>query len=105
LLYALPNGVAAVAATVVAELNRRTIVLKKAGIAVGVATAALVALSPLAFADDDSGNHFQIAPGIQDRVIQHPVKMCNEKHFESKKHNSDSHDGDCDQDVSPDDDD
>jgi hypothetical protein len=103
-----PNGVVAVIATVAAELNRRTIVLKKAGIAVGVATVALVALTPLAFADnkgDDSGNHIQIAPGIQDRVFQHPVKMCNEKHFESKKHNSDSHDGDCDQDISPDEDD
>jgi hypothetical protein len=35
-------------------LNRRTIVLKKAGVAVGIATAALLAITPLAFADEDS---------------------------------------------------
>ena len=84
--------------------------LKKAGVAVGIAAAALMVLSPLAFADDDSsyggsGEHFQFLPGVDGKVFQHPVSSCNEKHFESHKHNSDSHDGDCDQDISPSEDD
>jgi hypothetical protein len=99
-----------------ADLNRRATVFKKAGIAVGIATVALVSLSPLAFADDHdggyggSGEHFQFLPGLQDHVIQHPVKACGHHELEGKagparnQHNSDSHDGDCDQDVSPSDD-
>ena len=89
--------------------------LKKAGVAVGIAVAALVALSPLAFADDDggsayggSGEHFQFLPGVQDHVFQHPVKECNHHYAEGKagffnkdQSNTDSHDGDCDQDISP----
>lgn len=84
--------------------------LKKAGVAVGIAAAALMVLSPLAFADDDHGNyggngeHFQFLPGLDGKVFQHPVSSCGEKHFESHKHNTDSHDGDCDQDISPSDD-
>jgi hypothetical protein len=82
-------------------------VLKKAGVAVGITAAALLALSPLAFADDDGGHddghaaHVQFLPGVQDKVIQHPIKFCNGKYLEGKAHNSDSHHGDCDQDVSP----
>jgi len=84
-------------------------VLKKAGVAVCIAAAALVALTPLAFADDDSdgGPHFQFLPGVQDHVYQHPEKVCNQEHFEGVygfprrgNENSDSHDGDCDQDNS-----
>ena len=80
--------------------------LKKAGVAVGIAAAALMVLSPLAFADDDSsyggsGEHFQFLPGVDGKVFQHPFKSCNESYYESKKGNSDSHDGDCDQDISP----
>jgi hypothetical protein len=80
-------------------------VLKKAGVAVGIAAAALMTLSPLAFADDDGphhGIHFQFLPGVQDKVIQHPVKECNKHYAESKKDNDDSHHGHCDQDISPD---
>jgi hypothetical protein len=85
-------------------------VLKKAGVAVGIAAATLMVLSPLAFADDDSsyggsGEHFQWLPGVDGKVFQHPIKHCNESYFESKKGNSDSHDGDCDQDISPSEDD
>ena len=81
--------------------------LKKAGVAVGITAAALLALSPLAFADDDGGHHdghgvhFQLLPGVQDKVIQHPQKFCNKKLSEGKAHNRDSHHGDCDQAVSP----
>lgn len=81
--------------------------VKKAGVAVGIAAVALFALSPLAFADDDSGqgDHFQFAPGVQDRTFQHKERVCNRHYFEGvfrfmseDQHNSDSHDGDCDQD-------
>jgi hypothetical protein len=91
-------------------------VLKKAGVAVGITAAALVALSPLAFADDyhghgghgGHGEHFQFLPGLQDHVIQHKVKECNHHYaegkaglFNSDQSNTDSHDGDCHQHVSP----
>ena len=82
--------------------------LKKAGVAVGIAAAALMVLSPLAFADDDSSNtyggngeHFQFLPGVDGKVFQHPISRCNESHYSPEKNNSDSHDGDCDQDISP----
>lgn len=75
--------------------------LKKAGVAVGVTAAALLMLSPLAFADGGHDPHIQLLPGVQDKVIQHPMKFCNGKYLEGKAHNSDSHHGDCDQDVSP----
>jgi hypothetical protein len=88
-------------------------VLKKAGVAVGIAAAALMVLTPLAFADGHDGHdghyggngeHFQFLPGVDGKVFQHPISSCGEKHFESHRHNTDSHDGDCDQDVSPSDD-
>jgi hypothetical protein len=85
-------------------------VLKKAGVAVGIATAALLAITPLAFADEDSpsgdghGAHFQLMPGVQDHVFSHPYKFCNKSEYEGVKNyhshdqeNNDSHDGDCDQ--------
>ena len=85
--------------------------LKKAGVAVGIATAALLAITPLAFADEDGGDgghgngaHFQFLPGVQDHVFSHPYKYCNKSEYEGvanyyshDQENSDSHDGDCDQ--------
>jgi hypothetical protein len=88
--------------------NRRSTVLKKVGIAVGITAAALMVLTPLAFADDDSyggnGEHVQLLPGVQGKVFQHPVNYSNGSYLEGHKHNSDSHDGDADQDISPSDD-
>ena len=86
--------------------------LKKAGVAVGIAAAALLAASPLAFADDDSGDHVQVPPGVQDQTFQHKEKHCNKKYFEgvipilsSHQHNEDSHHGHCKQEnEGPDDD-
>jgi hypothetical protein len=89
-------------------------VLKKAGIVVAAAAAGLLAVSPLAFADD--GHHGGILDGahgqlglvnVQDSAVQVPIQACNNSVIEgvlgilSKgQKNSDSHDGDCHQDNS-----
>jgi len=77
-------------------------VLKKAGIVVAAAAAGLLAVSPLAFADD---GHFQLgAVNLQDNTVQVPIQACNNSVIEGvvgifAKHqkNSDSHDGKCKQ--------
>jgi hypothetical protein len=95
-------------------MNRRTSVLKKAGIVVAVAAAGLLAATPFAFADDGgvlNGAHGQVGfVNVQDSAAQVPVQACNNSVVEgtaglaaAKQKNSDSHDGDCDQDNSYDD--
>ena len=88
--------------------------LKKAGIVVAVAAAGLLAVSPLAFADDGGhggildGAHGQVGlVNVQDSAVQVPIQACNNSVIEGvlgilSKHqeNSDSHDGDCSQDNS-----
>jgi hypothetical protein len=88
-------------------------VLKKAGIVVAVAAAGLLAVSPLAFADEGDGGILNGAHGqlglvnVQDSAVQVPIQACNNSVIEGvlgilSKHqeNSDSHDGDCSQDNS-----
>jgi hypothetical protein len=83
-------------------------VLKKAGIVVAVAAAGLLALSPLAFADDGGilhGAHGQVGfVNGQDDAVQVPIQACNNSVIEGvfgvmshDQSNSDSHDGDCHQ--------
>jgi hypothetical protein len=88
-------------------MNRRLTVLKKAGIVVAVAAAGLLAATPFAFADGAlDGAHGQVGfVNVQDSAAQVPVQACNNSVVEgtaglaaAKQKNSDSHDGDCDQD-------
>jgi hypothetical protein len=82
-------------------------VLKKAGIVVAAAAAGLLAVSPLAFADDGilGGAHGQLGlVNVQDSAVQVPVQACNNSVIEGTlgilaghQKNSDSHDGDCHQ--------
>jgi hypothetical protein len=83
-------------------------VLKKAGIVVAAAAAGLLAVSPLAFADDGGllgGAHGQLGlVNVQDSAVQVPVQACNNSVIEGvlgvlagHQKNSDSHDGDCHQ--------
>lgn len=94
--------------------------LKKAGIVVAAAAAGLLALSPLAFADEgghhhhhDGGNSVHLQRGglvnVQDVGVQVPVQACNNSILggvlgilSSGQSNSDSHDGKCHQDNSND---
>ena len=77
--------------------------LKKAGIAAGIAAAGLIALTPLAFADDSS--HIQIGgQNVQDSAVQVPVQACNNSvdegvvgYLAKHQENKDSHDGKCKQ--------
>ena len=81
--------------------------LKKAGIVVAAAAAGLLAVSPLAFADDGilGGAHGQLGlVNVQDSAVQVPVQACNNSVIEGTlgilaghQKNSDSHDGDCHQ--------
>ena len=82
--------------------------LKKAGIVVAAAAAGLLALSPLAFADDGGilhGAHGQVGfVNAQDDAVQVPIQACNNSVIEGvfgalshDQSNSDSHDGDCHQ--------
>ena len=81
--------------------------LKKAGIVVATAAAGLLAVSPLAFADDGllGGAHGQLGlVNVQDSAVQVPVQACNNSVIEGvlgvlakNQKNSDSHDGSCDQ--------
>ena len=90
--------------------------LKKAGIVVAVAAAGLLALSPLAFADDGDGDggggggflrgaHGQVGfVNAQDDAVQVPIQACNNSVIEGvygvfshDQSNGDSHDGDCHQ--------
>ena len=86
--------------------------LKKAGIVVAAAAAGLLAVSPLAFADEGghgggifNGAHGQLGlVNVQDSAVQVPIQACNNSVIEgvlgilSKgQENSDSHDGDCHQ--------
>jgi hypothetical protein len=50
-------------------------VLKKAGIVVVAATAGLLAVSPIAFADDEGGNNNNIVP-IQNNTLQVNPQIC-----------------------------
>ena len=88
--------------------------LKKAGIVVAAAAAGLLAVSPLAFADGGGildGAHGQVGlVNVQDSAVQVPIQACNNSVIEGAlgilakgQKNSDSHDGDCDQDNSWDD--
>jgi hypothetical protein len=84
-------------------------VLKKAGIVVAAAAAGLLAVSPLAFADDGhgilNGAHGQVGlVNVQDSAVQVPIQACNNSVIEGAlgilakgQKNSDSHDGDCKQ--------
>jgi hypothetical protein len=82
-------------------------VLKKAGIVVAAAAAGLLAVSPLAFADDGilDGAHGQLGlVNVQDSAVQVPIQACNNSVIEgalgilsAHQKNSDSHDGDCHQ--------
>ena len=81
--------------------------LKKAGIVVAAAAAGLLAVSPLAFADDGilDGAHGQLGlVNVQDSAVQVPIQACNNSVIEGvlgvlAKHqeNKDSHDGKCKQ--------
>jgi hypothetical protein len=93
----------------------------KAGAVVATAAAALLAVSPLAFASDHHGHHdghgvadsAHIQGGlinIQDVGVQIPIQACNNSILEgvlgilsSGQRNSDSHDGKCGQRNSADD--
>ena len=86
--------------------------LKKAGIVVAAAAAGLLAVSPLAFANGIlDGAHGQLGlVNVQDSAVQVPIQACNNSVIEGAlgilakgQKNSDSHDGDCDQDNSWDD--
>jgi len=89
-------------------------VLKKTGIVVAVAAAGLLAASGIAFADAGGildGAHGQVGwVNVQDSAGQAPFQACNNSggegvySFHSKDlKNTDSHDGDCDQENSADD--
>ena len=75
--------------------------LKKAGIVVAAAAAGLLAVSPLAFADDEG--HAQVgAVNLQDNIVQVPIQACNNSVIEGVvgvgakgQKNEDSHDGKC----------
>ena len=79
--------------------------LKKAGIVVAASAAGLLAVSPLAFADDLDGAHGQLGlVNVQDSAAQVPIQACNNSAIEGvlgvlAKHqeNKDSHDGECKQ--------
>jgi hypothetical protein len=89
--------------------------LKKAGIVVAVAAAGLLAATPFAFADGGhsilDGAHGQVGfVNVQDSAAQAPFQACNNSggvgtygYKVKDQENSDSHDGDCDQENSWDD--
>jgi hypothetical protein len=86
--------------------------LKKAGIVAAVATAGLLAVSPIAFAgggghhhDGRDGNRQAGLINLQNTNVQVPVQLCNNSIIEGtlgvlarNQKNSDSHKGKCKQD-------
>ncbi|HTF50114.1 MAG TPA: hypothetical protein VK735_21955 [Pseudonocardia sp.] len=78
--------------------------IKKVGIAVAAASVALLAVTPLAFADDGGSHRQSGLLNVQDTSAQVPVQLCNNSIAEGVlgvlsfgQKNKDSHDGDCHQ--------
>ena len=78
--------------------------LKKAGIVVAAAAAGLLAVSPLAFADDGDNSQSGLID-VQNTNVQIPIQACNNSVIEGvlgvlakDQKNKDSHKGKCKQD-------